>query len=227
MSRVLAPIVFGLATLLSGIARADEPITDPVVSQQEVAPETKSETPPVPISHVNHQVVIVQSDPPPPVKTVVIKSEPRHHWGGIDVSVGVPGGIQVGGVFRPYVNWLRLEVGAAHNLMGPGVFGAITLDPMPWAFGITLTGEGGYFWPGPVPFINKPPSVGYEYASIMPGIELGSRNSIRFYLRGGVTWLHGEASGIDWSNKDSSIVLGNPRVDAVIPAMKMGLSIFF
>ncbi len=153
---------------------------------------------------------------------------PRHHWGGIDLSVGVPSGVHLGVVIRPYVNWLRVEVGAGHNLMAPGIFGNITLDPMPWAVGITLTGELGYYWSGPVPFVTNPPDVGYSYASVMPGLEFGPRNSVRFYFRGGFTWMHADVSNIDFGKSSNGVTLGNPKADLMAaPAVQMGLSIFF
>ena len=172
---------------------------------------------------------IAHADTSKPADAVV--EQPRHHWGGLDLSVGVPSGVHLGVVIRPYVNWLRVEVGAGHNLMAPGIFGNITLDPMPWAVGLTLTGELGYYWSGPVPFVNNPPDVGYSYASVMPGLEFGPRNSVRFYLRGGWTWMHVDVSNIDTGSGGGSknnTTVGNPKADLMAaPAVSLGLSIFF
>lgn len=152
---------------------------------------------------------------------------PRHKWGGVDLFCGVPSGCAGGMIFRP-LNWLKLEVGAGYNLMAPGVFGAITLDPMPWAFGLTLTGDAGHYWGGPVPFVQNPPNVEYSFLEALGGLEFGPRNSWRFYFRGGITYLDGLVTNFNTSNNSSSTTMGPLHVNGwVAPAAKFGISIYF
>ncbi len=141
-----------------------------------------------------------QSDPQPVV------AAPRHKWGGIDLFCGVPSACAGGMIFRP-LNWLKLEVGVGHNLMAPGFFGAITLDPMPWAFGLTLTGDAGHYFSGPVPFMQNPPSLEYSFLEALGGLEFGPRNSWRFYFRGGITYLDATVSNFNASNNSSSTTM--------------------
>lgn len=227
-------ILFGcMVFAFANAAQASDPL-DPNLEVQDGGTATEPSQP----DHWYDPLDTTQPPPtpqelPPPVekplpKVVPVVEAPRHHWGGLDFSVGVPSGFQVGLVVRPYVNWVRLEVGVGSDLIRPGVFGAITLDPFPWAFGLTATAEAGYYWSGQVPFItSNPPDVGYSYASLMPGLEFGPRNSVRFYLRGGFTWMHADVSDIDiGSNKGATI--GNPSANFVaFPAVKLGLSVFF
>lgn len=158
------------------------------------------------------------------------QSKPTHHWGGIDISAGVPSGIQGGIMFRPYVEWLNIEVGVGHNLAAPGVFGSITLDSIPWGLGLTLTGEAGYYWSGPVPFVNNPPSVGYYYGTLMPGIALGNFRRWRFYVRGGVAWMHADVSNFDSnsSSGNTNFAIGPIKANmTAAPSVKLGLSLYF
>lgn len=151
---------------------------------------------------------------------------PRHKWGLVDISCGVPSGCTGQMGIRP-LNWLKLEVGAGYNLMAPGVIGSVTLDPIPWPVGLTLTVDGGHYWSGPVPFVNNPPSVEYSFAEFLGGLEFGSRNSWRLYFRGGLTYLNGTASGFD-TGSDKSLTVGTPNVNGwFAPAVKFGVSIYF
>lgn len=173
------------------------------------------------------------ADTPPPAPGVQVpskpatstESEPRHKWGGVDLFCGVPAGCGGGMMFRP-LNWLKLEVGAGYNLMAPGVFGAITLDPMPWAFGLTLTGDAGHYWSGPVPFVQNPPNVEYSFLEALGGLEFGPRNSWRFYFRGGITYLDATVSNFSTNNPNTT--MGAPRITGwAAPAAKFGISIYF
>lgn len=153
---------------------------------------------------------------------------PKHKWGGIDLGCGVPSGCTGQMLFRPF-NWMKIGVGAGYNLMAPGVIGSLTLDPIPWPVGLTLTVDGGHYWSGNVPFVNNPPSVEYSFAEFLGGLEFGSRNVWRLYFRGGLTYLDGTASNFQTGNNtDSSTTVGNPRVHGwVAPAIRFGFSVYF
>lgn len=241
MSKLILPIVLVFATALSNVARAeDDATTQP--SQQETPTETTTITPPavptsstqVVVAPILPPVVVVEKNELPPAAsavkaTTVVKAQPkpRYRWAVVDLSCGVPSGCVGELGIRPFY-WLKLEVGAGYNGMSPGVIGTVVLDPIPWAIGLTASADVGHYWSGNIPFVNNPPQVEYSWADLMGGLEFGNYRAWRLYFRGGITWLSGNVSNIDYGSNNNGATFGSPQINIVAsPAIKIGVSIYF
>ena len=170
---------------------------------------------------------VLRAQPPPAADREVAASpaEPRHRTWGMLMDVGLPDGAAIGLAFRPRFDWLRFGVAATHNALAPGVRVGVTLDPVAFPIGPTLTVEGGHYWNGTVPFVNGSPSIGYDYANIHLGLEFGKRAAFRFYLRGGLSWL--DLRSVQ-SQDPSASGLRNPSYTGwLAPSAKLGFSLCF
>ena len=162
---------------------------------------------------------------------VDVKSYPAHaevhRTLGFSMDFGVPDGAALGMVVRPAFNWLRLEAAATFNGAAPGARLGLTLDPVPWVLAPTLTAEGGHTWDGPVPGMQNSPSVGYDYANFHFGLEFGHRESLRFFLRGGASWVDVHTANFH-EGAGSGVVAQNPSfIGWVAPTAKLGFAQFF
>lgn len=132
---------------------------------------------------------------------------------GLMASAGAPDGGVVSLVARP-VKWVRADAGWAYNYFNQGAQAGLTLVPFHWAIVPTLRGEVGRFFRsdvnakarrfGNVPTYMEPflGNVGYDYASVQLGLEVGSQRSFLFFVRGGLAWLKGSLG--DGTVQDSS-----------------------
>ncbi|HEY4012149.1 MAG TPA: hypothetical protein VGM06_02325 [Polyangiaceae bacterium] len=165
-------------------------------------------------------------------------ASPRHRTFGMTMDVGVPDGAALGIVVRPRFDWLRIAGAVTHNGIAPGVRFGVTLDPIDFPIAPTLTVEGGHYWQGTIPGISESPTVGYNYANIHLGLEIGSRSNFRFFLRGGVSYLDVSASNINMGSNGtvaangasamSGSGIGNPSFSGwVAPSGKLGFSLYF
>ena len=126
---------------------------------------------------------------------------------GVMADVGVPDGGTAALVVRPLAQ-VRLSAGLSHNLIGPGVRGAITLVPLPTWFTPTLSVSYGHYFERDAtsaarsvsgdPMLSSPAleRVGYDYADAHLGLELGRRR-VTFYLHGGLTRVTGHVRNLD------------------------------
>jgi hypothetical protein len=150
------------------------------------------------------------------------KAEEPKHYLGFQLDVGAPDGVNLGISAHPYVQWMRVVVSGSYNYLSPGVRAELTLDPMPWAAGLTLTGDVGHFWPGSVPEMAGSPSVAYSYVNLQPGLEFGRRNSWRLFFRGGVSWVDAKITNIVINN-DKTFVFSNTDANfRLAPSAKIG-----
>ncbi|MBV9947793.1 MAG: hypothetical protein JOZ69_13140 [Myxococcales bacterium] len=153
----------------------------------------------------------------------------QHKTFGMDVDVGVPDGAAVGLVVRPQVEWLRLAGAVTHNTMAPGLRLGATLDPIDFPVAPTFSVEGGHYWEGAMPFVKGSPSVAYNYANLHLGLEVGSRASFRFFVRGGASWL--DVSTAHFQNTvggGATSAIGDPTFHGwLAPSGKLGFSLYF
>ncbi len=155
---------------------------------------------------------------------------PRFKYVGMQVDVGVPDGAAVGVVVRPKLNWLRLNLSGTYNVLSPGIRGGFTLDPIKFPIAPTLTLEGGHSFKGTVPGIASNPEVSYNYANLHLGIEFGNRDSWRFFIHGGPSWINAQTYDFENTigNKDKSLSVSDPSVSArVFPTAKLGFALYF
>jgi hypothetical protein len=154
----------------------------------------------------------------------------------VQLSAGVPQGFAVGAALRP-LPWLRGHAAVAHNLLGPGIQGGVTLLPWRGAVTPTLTLEAGRFFEtdvsddfsGTFPRAFDPSlrNFGYDFYAAQVGVELGSQEGFLFFLRGGLAWARSGLDGVDgYRDPDAP----NTRVDvsdlklrATVPTVSLGL----
>jgi hypothetical protein len=151
-----------------------------------------------------------------------------HHTFGMTMDVGLPDGAALGVVVRPKFDWLRLGAAVTHNGMGPGLRFGVTLDPVSYAVGPTLTVEGGHCFAGTVPGIQGSPSIGYDYANFHLGLEFGNRSTFRFFVRGGASWVNMSSAQAQNSVINNGSTIMNPSYTGwVAPSAKLGFALYF
>ncbi|HEY4013244.1 MAG TPA: hypothetical protein VGM06_07890 [Polyangiaceae bacterium] len=147
---------------------------------------------------------------------------------GMGLDIGVPDGAALAIVVRPGLDWLTVAGGVTYNGMAPGLRLGATVAPLATIVSPTLTIEGGHAWQGTVPGVSGSPALGYTYANFHVGIDVGSHNGLRFFLRGGVSYLDMSAS--NWSPSSSTVDIGiaSPSYSGwLAPSGKLGISTFF
>ena len=126
---------------------------------------------------------------------------PGNHF-GLLVDAGVPGGVGLSGMFRPW-SFLRLEAGANWDYLSFGLRGGVTVIPFEWGITPTLHFEGGHYFPadasrfstdrGAQIVLQRVPA---DYLSASLGLELGSQQRFVFFLRMGLSWIWSEADNL-------------------------------
>jgi hypothetical protein len=153
---------------------------------------------------------------------------PRHRTFGMSMDLGVPDGAALGLVVRPRFDWLRIGAAVTHNGMAPGARLGVTFDPIDFGLVPTFTVEGGHYWEGTLPLVRNSPAIGYNYANFHLGLEVGSRASFRFFLRGGVSWLDVSTAHFQNTMPSSSSSIGDPSYSGwLAPSGKLGFSLYF
>jgi hypothetical protein len=184
--------------------------------------------------------------PPPPASATPHPDEERPPAFGVGFDAGFPDGAAVAALWRP-VQAIRLSFGPSWNYVGWGLEGGVALVPWHWAVSPVIAVDAGRYFDSDlsglarqsagVPAEVKPllEKVGYTYASLQLGLELGSQRGFSFSLRAGLSYFdcvaHGTAttrtSGGVVGAGDAVVELTNPRVRAVLPSLKLGVQYFF
>jgi hypothetical protein len=162
--------------------------------------------------------------------TSAFAEEPRFRYVGAQVDVGVPDGAAIGVVVRPKLNWLRLNLSGTYNAMALGIRGGFTLDPIKFPVAPTFTLEGGHAFEGKVPGQDTIPAFSYDYLNLHGGLEFGGRDSFRFFIHAGPTFMSVHTSNFADSigNVNRSISISDPTVSVrLIPTAKLGFAILF
>jgi len=149
-----------------------------------------------------------------------------HRTFGFSMDLGVPDGAALAFVVRPLVDWVRLSAAVTYNGAAPGARAGLTIDPVPFSFSPTLTAEAGHTWNGPIPGFQGS-TIGYDYANFHFGIEVGRRETIRFFLRGGVSWLDFHTAGFQAGGGSASSLQNPGFAGWVAPSAKLGFAQFF
>ena len=119
---------------------------------------------------------------------------------GLQLGAGLPDGLALSVILRPYTPYLRLNAGVSWDYFGFGLHGGATFLPFHARFTPTLTVEGGTFFDanlhGALSNVNIPDlfrdasrSVGVGYLAGMVGVETGNPDRFVFFLRAGVARL--------------------------------------
>jgi hypothetical protein len=158
--------------------------------------------------------------------SISLPTKERNKWVGYTTSLGFPSVVQLGLSVRPGIQWAHVDVMANYALK-LGYAGSITLDPIDFGIAPTLTAEFGHIARGSVPHA-KGAEIGWDYKSIMGGLEFGSRRSFRFFLRAGISWIDVSARNINNVIDNSDIVVGDTTLKARITGtFKIGYNYFF
>jgi hypothetical protein len=161
---------------------------------------------------------------------------------GVGADAGLPDGLMASLVLRPS-ELLRLHIGAGSNTASPGVRAGLTFLPL--GAGPSLTLEGGHyiagdasglvgtFFSGLGKFANYVGKVGYSFANLHAGLDLGTKR-FTFFIHGGVTYLRGTVSQLNVPANEARQVSADGQVttfafreDPVLrmwaPSLKLGL----
>lgn len=158
--------------------------------------------------------------------STIASAKSHRNWIGPQFDVGIPDGLVLGVAFRP-INQLRLVASGTYAL-GPGIRGEATFDPIVFPVAPTLTVDVGRDFGSRVPFIGtKSPHIDYWYTNFQLGLEFGNRNSWRFFLRGGPTWIDLHAQQLNNLIADSSLKISDAEAKGWIPSAKVGFVLLF
>jgi hypothetical protein len=157
---------------------------------------------------------------------------------GLQLSAGGPQGFGGALVLRP-LPWLRVHAGGAHNVLGPGIQGGVTLVPWRLRASPTLTLEAGHFFEtdvsddfeGTFPDAFDPSlrEFGYQFYSAQLGVELGSQRSFLFFLRAGLAWMRSGLDAVSGYRPDddaTTVDSSDIRLRAVVPTVNLGVVFF-
>lgn len=151
----------------------------------------------------------------------------KHKWVGVSGDIGVPDGAAIGVVVSPYFYWLKANINYTNNYFASGGRAGITLDPIKFFIGPTFTTEYGFStqFNASHTFGATLPGTSYEYVNLQPGIELGSPNGFRFFVRGGVSsvWIH--AYDFNQVLNSTNVTTSDPKAHLwLAPTFKLGFT---
>jgi len=157
---------------------------------------------------------------------------------GAQLDVGAPDGAAVSIVFTPDWYWLKVPVSLTNNYFGFGWRVGATLDPINWVIGPSLTFEYGEYRSLTVSPANDalgksgfdPVTIDYGYLNTHIGLEIGSPESVRVFIRGGysVIWVAtSDLRGfIDRDEVPGYVITSSAvEVSGVVPSVKIGMSL--
>src|SRR5580704_2516390 len=161
---------------------------------------------------------------------------------GVMTGIGLPDGATAALAWRP-IRALRVEAGAAHNYVSPGVRGGITYIPFgTWATPTLGVGYGHFFERDANPAVRTisgdstfdSPMLdrfGYDYADARVGLELG-RKHVTFFLHVGITrvtaQIHDVAAAVAGSTGASMVTITStdPNVTLWAPSVDLGFVVY-
>jgi hypothetical protein len=168
---------------------------------------------------------------------------PSRTWLGLGVDAGIPNAAGASLVVKPW-GWLRLHGGLAHDVIGHGYRGGLTLVPGQWFLTPTLDLSAGRFTKGDANRFAKGGGPGqqallsrltYGFASAQVGLELGSQRRFALFVRAGASYLRSRARGEDVTafaaekarTAGTTIRSGDVRLTALVPSASAGFFLFF
>lgn len=157
---------------------------------------------------------------------------------GVQLDAGLPSGAGLTLVARPW-KLIRIDAGAGYNLVGYGIKGGVTLVPFHWWVTPTLGLSAGHFFPGDAGRFAKNADaaarillsrVGYDYAALDLGLEIGGQNRFVFFLRAGLAQLRPSVrnvnEAIQAANPSLRVTAADPTLSARIPTARLGFLVY-
>jgi hypothetical protein len=236
--------VSGAAPLDAGVAPgfADASVPDAGVAGDALEVALPPPPPPAPEPLPVAPVTVTETAlPPPPARDQRLARRDRRYLGaGLDLGFSGPlPDLGIMGAYEPY-RFVRVAAGLDHNLIGVGIKGSVTLIN-PYVVPVSLTTEFGHFFDTDAnstirKYVKKQKSdvaslkkVGYDYLNLLLGFEAGSR-MVRFYVRGGTTFLRARASDFQQTLQMQNVVVSrasDPKISYQGPTFKLGFFFFF
>jgi hypothetical protein len=199
-----------------------------------------SRPPLVPAAVLNANIPAAETkanEEPPPARPAAPPSRSRAPLLAAMVDAGVPEGAAASVAYRPW-QWLRVEAGGMHNLIGPGLRAGISLIPFYFWITPSLNLEVGHFFSGDATWMahrftssrNIDPlfqRVGYDFGSAHLGLEIGSPSGVSFFLQVGASYVQMSSNGVQQVISDPTIQASDIKLTGVIPSAKLGMTIYF
>jgi hypothetical protein len=188
---------------------------------------------------ISASVALADSNSDPYRPVTAIPSNNNSFRAGFDLSLGAPSGAELGFVFEPFTHWTRLELGLTHSVTSSfGGMASATFTPIKFPIMPVLFVEGGFLPEGSLPsFVASGktlPTMGYDWLSVGPGLEFGSRDHVVFFLHPALTYIHlttGNFQAVvddNGGSNTSGLKVANPTASGwVMPTGRIGLSILF
>lgn len=169
-----------------------------------------------------------------------LRGDAKPAW-GLVVDAGFPEGGTVSLLFRP-VPSVRFFAGPAWNWVGFGLQGGVAVAPWQLALTPVLSVEVGRYFSADASFLASEsqgvPSeiapllddVGYSYAAVHAGVEIGSQRGLVFSLRAGLSYLSLQARGtatVTDADTGTVVQFTDPKVRGTVPSLKLGVLFWF
>jgi hypothetical protein len=159
---------------------------------------------------------------------------PRTRLFGIQGDLGAPDGAALGLVVSPGLYWLKLVPSITTNGLGIGWRAGVTLDPVWFAIGPSLTFEYGRYKTLDLSFTGKDlPDLTYEYVNLQGGLEIGSPNVFRFFIHAGPSWVWASTRDLpEWMKRQNVFEGTSTTLDSmsevkaqavILPTIKIGV----
>jgi hypothetical protein len=147
---------------------------------------------------------------------------------GPTLDLGLPSGVALGLQFRlPSLPWFKIN-GAATYTLAPGIRGGLMLDPINFPVAPVVTADIGRQFPFTVPSVSGKPSVEFNYGDVLGGLAFGSRDSARFMLLVGESYLNGSVRNVQGAIKNSNgLTFNNPTFSGWVPSARIAFNFLF
>jgi hypothetical protein len=160
------------------------------------------------------------------------------------LDLGVPDGVMAGIAGRPW-SFARAQAAVGTNGISLGVRGGVTLR-MPTQFSPSLTLEAGHYFDGNANALaskfagsnyqDSPvaSAIGYQFANMHAGLELGSATTV-FFIHGGVSYIHAQLHHVGDALSPGNLgsdgattvtVNSDPRLSLWTPSVKFGFLLY-
>jgi hypothetical protein len=150
---------------------------------------------------------------------------------GASFDVGAPDGAALALILFPR-SWFQLSAAALTHLGGAGFRLSVAFSPLPGAVRPLVALDYGHYFPGDFSWLIGADAgsgvraalrgVQYDFFNAHLGLELGG-GRFSFSIRGGVSYL----AGVLGAFEQSGVTAAAPKLSAVLPSGKLGLTWFF
>ena len=158
----------------------------------------------------------------------------KRPWLGVMVDAGVPDGVNIAAVWRPYY-WLRVHGGGAHNSVGFGLRAGASVLPLDFWVTPSLVIEGGHFFRTRIDTFlagitgidegELPQEISYSYGNLHLGAEF-ILDRVTIYLRGGYSLISANIGAPLVVDDVDLRVEGDSHATIFSPSAKLGFIIY-